>query len=340
MNSLTSVGVALLTCAVAVFAVLALGEGGDHRWEISEPLLVPGPEGSFDEIAVKDPSIVFFEGSWHLFYTARSKTEYTTGYISSTELSGLQSAQRHELDMIRGKSRYGCAPQILYFEPQRKWYLIFQTRDSNYQPMFSTTTTIAKPESWSKPSRLVRKDTGAKWIDFWVISDKKKVYLFYTQSHNEVITRSTNLEKFPGGWTEGRKILDGAHEAVHVYKVKDQKEFHMIYELNDGEMRSFGLAIAKDLAGPWRKTTDNYAAGNKLSTFGEASTWTEMVSHGEVLRSSYNEEMEYNPDGCRWIIQGIRRENARDSYPSLPWKLGIMKEIESDKEQKPPEGAQ
>ncbi|MEF8985274.1 MAG: hypothetical protein V5A51_11845 [Bacteroidales bacterium] len=33
-------------------------------------------------------------------------------------------------------------------EPDKnKWFLIFQNRDSNYQPAFSTTTTISKPES-------------------------------------------------------------------------------------------------------------------------------------------------------------------------------------------------
>jgi hypothetical protein len=29
-------------------------------WEVSEPIHEPGPKGSFDEIAVKDPTIVFY----------------------------------------------------------------------------------------------------------------------------------------------------------------------------------------------------------------------------------------------------------------------------------------
>ena len=111
-------------------------------WTVGDPVLTPGPEGSFDEVAVKDPSIVFHDGAWHLFYTARSEKEYTTAYVSAAELSGLHKAPRHELPMIRGKTRYGCAPQVFFFEPQNKWYLIYQSRDAGYQPMFSTTTDI------------------------------------------------------------------------------------------------------------------------------------------------------------------------------------------------------
>jgi hypothetical protein len=300
---------------------------------MGRPILLPGPQGAFDQVAVKDPSIVFYKGTWHVFYTARSQTQYTTGYVSAKELDGLWSAPRHELEMIRGKSRYGCAPQILYYEPLRKWFLIFQTLDANYQPAFSTTTTISNPESWSQPQPLIRKDTRAKWIDFWVICDRARAYLFYTQAHRGVIVRSTDLHRFPHGWSEARRVFYGVHEAVHVYKVRGENKFHMIYELNEGGVRSFGLARAEDLAGPWQKVTDRYATGNQLLDTGQANAWTEMVSHGEVLRSGYNEQLEYEPRDCRWLIQGILQKDMQGPYPSLPWKLGIMARIESDHEQ-------
>jgi endo-1,4-beta-xylanase len=49
-----------------------------------------------------------------------------------------------------------------------------------------------------------------------------------------------------------------------------------------------------------------------------------MVSHGEVIRSGFDEKMEYDPNNCRWIIQGILKNEIGDDYPSLPWKLGII----------------
>jgi len=316
----------LLACVLAVSAAAMAAGTVEKKWTISAPVLSQGPGGSFDEVAVKDPSIVFFEGKWHLFYTARSKNEYTTGYVSAKKLEGLKSAPRHQLKTIRGTGRYGCAPQILYYRPQRKWYLIFQNRDSNYQPAFSTTTTISRPETWSEAKPLIRKDARAKWIDFWIIRDKTKAYLFYTQAHGSVIVRTTGIDKFPGGWGAGREVLKGVHEAVHIYKVKDRREFHMIYELNKGGIRSFALAVSGDLEGPWKKVTDKYATGDRLETASGAKTWTEMVSHGELIRSGYDERMEYDPKGCRWIIQGILKKDSKAPYPSLPWRLGIMSE--------------
>ena len=314
----------LLLFLVLVSSCRVVDDNTENIWKVSDPVLFPGPKGSVDEVSVKDPSIVFFEGMWHLFFTARSETEYTTSYVSAKELTGLQSARRHELEMIRGKSRYGCAPQIFYFDPQNKWYLIFQNRDEYYQPSFSTTNTITNPDTWSEPLPLLYKDSKEKWIDFWIICDEKSAYLFYTQSHDSVVVRSASLDDFPDGWGEPKKVLDGVHEAVHIYNVKGRKEYHMIYELNHGGIRSFGLATARDLRGPWKRVTDRYATGDQLIHVGENSPWTEMVSHGEVIRAGFNQKMEYEPDECRWIIQGIMLDELTDPYTSIPWKLGNM----------------
>ena len=323
MSVLLHVTVCLFLCLAATLG--AAVEPGKNTWTIGDPILRPGPAGSFDEVAVKDPSIVLFEGNWHLFYTARSRTEYTTGYVSAQTLDGLQSAPRHELKTIRGKSRYGCAPQVLYYEPQAKWYLIFQNRDANYQPVYSTTATISKPESWSKSTPLIRKDARAKWIDFWVICDDTRAFLFYTQAHRELVVRTTSLADFPNGWGESKKAFEDIHEAVHIYKVRGGNEYHMIYELNKQGIRSFGLASAGSLAGPWTKISDDYASGDQLTYAGSTEAWTDMVSHGEVIRTGYNHRMEYNPADCRWLVQGILKKDTNVAYPSLPWKLGIMK---------------
>ena len=310
-----------------VFFVLAAMSQENQSWNISKPVFEKGKLGSFDEISVKDPSVVFFQNEWHLFYTARGNNEYTTGYVSAKELKDLNTAPRFELKQIRGKTRYGCAPQVFYFAPQKKWYLVYQNLDSNYQPVFSTSADITKSELWTPYKNLIQKDSNKKWIDFWVIADDKKVYLFYTEAHNGVTVRSTTLNDFPNGWGKSRKVFDNVHEAVHIYKVKDKAEFHMIYELNTNGIRSFGLAKANKLDGDWEKVTDDYATGNQLKYSENTKVWTEMVSHGEVIRSGYDEKMEYDPENCRWLIQGILKSELTDDYPSLPWKLGVIKQV-------------
>jgi len=319
-------------CSQMFIALLILLSQGNelpnqkNSWTIDSPVFTSGTIGSFDEIAVKDPSIVFFENMWHVFYTARSKSDYTTGYVSSKDLKHMDVAPRHKLKKIRGKTRYGCAPQVFYFEPHKKWYLIFQNRDSNYQPAFSTTAVISDPDSWSEAKKLIEKDTSKKWIDFWIIADQENVYLFYTEAHNGVMVRSTSFENFPNGWGKSKKVFDNVHEAVHIYKVKGKQEFHMIYELNTRGVRSFGLAVANSLKGPWKKVTDEYATGDQLIWADNSTTWTEMISHGEVIRFGYNQFMEYEPVNCRWLIQGLMKKDMNTRYEMLPWKLGIIQQ--------------
>jgi len=297
------------------------------RWSVAGPVFEPGPRGTFDDVSVKDPSIVFHSNVWHMVYTARGCDEYTTGYVAAGNLSELNTAPRHELTMIRGLSRYGCAPQLFLFEPQQQWYMIFQNRDFNYQPAFSTTKNISDPGSWSQPQPLLKKDSEKKWIDFWVLCDESKAYLYYTEAHSGVVVRSTSLQDFPQGWSPGNTIFTGIHEAVHVYKVSNRLEYHMIYELNQAGVRSFGLASAPHPAGPWELVTERYATVAQLSQSDGVAPWTEMVSHGEAIRSGYNQKMEYEPSGCRWLIQGIMKNQISSDYPSLPWKLGVIRKI-------------
>jgi len=109
----------------------------------------------------------------------------------------------------------------------------------------------------------------------------------------------------------------------------------MIYELNQGGMRSFGLAIAEELTGPWKKVTDNYATGGQLKFVGQTDLWTEMVSHGEVIRTGYNQQMEYEPKTCRWLIQGIMKKELETPYEFLPWHLGIISKTQQNGAQNP-----
>jgi hypothetical protein len=259
-----------------------------------------------------------------LFYTARSKNEYTTGYVSAEKIEDLNRAKRYELKTIRGKTNYGCAPQIFYFEPQKTWYLLFQNRDSNYQPAFSTNKNISKPEDWSVSKNLLEKDSQKKWIDFWIIAHRKKVYLFYTEEHDGVMMRSTRIKNFPIKWGKSKKVFDNVHEAVHVYKVANKGQFHLIYEINQNGIRSFGLAEARHLKGPWKNKTNEYATGNQLIFRDNTRHWTDMVSHGEAIRTGFNQKMEYNPNNASWIIQGIQKSELNKKYELLPWHLGFI----------------
>jgi hypothetical protein len=297
---------------------------GPHVWNLGPALLEPGPPGSFDSVAVKDPSIVQHEGQWHLFYTARNTTDYTLAYASAERLTGLQTAERFPLTQLHAsKGKYAAAPQVFYFRQQKKWYLIFQTNDANYLPVYSTTSHVGQPKSWTEPKPLLAKSERAKWIDFWVICDERKAYLFFTRDHKEVVVMSTRIEDFPSGFGSPRVVFAPVHEAVHVYRVQGTSppEYALLYEQQHAQdRRSFGWARASSLDGAWHVSDDHFAGPDQLAGK-PGERWTDEVSHGELLRSGSDELLEIPDDRWDFLIQGMQREAHVGDYPLLPWGL-------------------
>ncbi|HOX39171.1 MAG TPA: non-reducing end alpha-L-arabinofuranosidase family hydrolase [Candidatus Brocadiia bacterium] len=303
--------------------------GGGRSWIVGRTIMEPGLKGGFDETSVKDASIIFHGGKWHVFFTARGLGRASTGYACASTLEGLKTAPRRELLQtgIR-ENGYACAPQILYFSPHRKWYLIFQifTGKRTHSPFYMTTETIADPDSWTEPKSLVVMDEDAKWIDFWMICDEEYAYLFYTRNHNDVCFRRARIADFPSGFGKPETVFSGIHEAVHIYKVKDAARYHMIYEVRTkSDVRSFGLAEAENLAGPWRDVAREYATGSQLAYPDGIEEWTDEVSHGEAIRTGYDEKMEYDPSETFLVVQGLKAGEHRGSYADLPWRTGVIK---------------
>ena len=89
------------------------------EWRIDDRCFLDGPPGSFDDISVKDPSIVYSGDKWHLFYTGRDSSMWRMGYASATTISGLSSATRYYMSSLNGGS-YFCAPQVFWFEEKGK----------------------------------------------------------------------------------------------------------------------------------------------------------------------------------------------------------------------------
>ena len=303
------------------------------KWLAGPVILTAGKKGTFDDIAVKDPSIVRYQGKWHLFYTISGKEPGGIGYVSAPTLDALNTAPRYWLTQFSGRTSdsKGGAPQVFYFEPQRLWYLIYQTKDFNRQPVYSTTATIDRPASWSKTKNLLpREEPDVKWIDFWVICDDTYAYLFYSRGRKDVYFRTTKIDDFPAGFGPGRLAFSPMPqpltEAVHVYKVKGKSEYHMFYETRPPgrAIRRYGLATASSLSGPWTRIADDYAIGEKLVFPNPANRWTDVVSHGEMIRTGYNQYLEYNPAESRFLIQG-RPSSIPPGLTERPgWQFGII----------------
>lgn len=295
-------------------------------WNVGPLLLTPGPAGSFDSIAVKDPSIVHFKDKWHVFYTARDRNGYTLGYVAAPHLSLLSKSRRVPLVQAHAsKSKYAAAPQVFLFRPQSKWYLIYQTTDSNYLPAYSTTDNIDDPASWSEAKPLVDKKDRSKWIDFWVICDETTAYLFFTRDQQEVMQMSTPIDQFPSGFSNLRRVFAPVHEAVHVYSTSTSgSSYAMLFEQQEKGIRHFGLARAGNLRGPWKLESEHFAGGSQLIYHSGVSHWTDEVSHGELIREGFDERLLVSPQNWRLLMQGLPESEHKGEYTQLPWRLGII----------------
>ncbi|MGC8742861.1 MAG: non-reducing end alpha-L-arabinofuranosidase family hydrolase [Verrucomicrobiia bacterium] len=302
------------------------------KWKISPPLLSPAVRTNDPCYSVKDPSVVYYNGRWHLFCTIRSKIRtHQIEYVSFEKWEQANKAPRTILQLTDG---YFCAPQVFYFTPHKKWYLIYQvidpSRKPSLQPAYSTTTYIDKPDSWSKPSLLfsTAPTNITQWIDFWIICDENKARLFFTSMDGRIWRSETEIGDFPVGWSQPAVVLRGdIFEASHTYKIRGKNLYLTIVEAQNGGRRYYKAYTATSLDGQWKPLADsltNPFAG-VVNTTDTASHWTDSFSHGEILRAGYDEKLEIDINGMKFLFQGVSdKERQGKSYGEIPWKLGIL----------------
>jgi len=307
---------------------------GDFKWTSTSPLVSPIERTNDRCISAKDPSIVQFKGRWHLFCTIRSqKRTHQIEYLSFDDWNHADAAPRHVLTVTSG---YFCAPQVFYFEPHRKWYMIYQALDENrkvkLQPVFSSSMNLADPQSWSAPVFLypAHPDNVEGWIDFWVICDDTKAHLFFTSNNGKLWRAETKLADFPFGWNQPAIVLRAdIFEASHTYRLKGRNQFLTVIEAVGQEGRRYYKAYVADrLDAEWKPlaaTAEKPFAGWTNVRF-EGSPWTDSISHGELLRTGYDQRMEVDPANLMFLYQGVSDAARRGKkYGDIPWRLGLLK---------------
>jgi hypothetical protein len=283
-------------------------------WTADARCFLDGPSGAFDDIAVKDPSIVYSGGKYHLFYTGKDNSLWRMGYASATSISGLGSATHNFMSSLNG-GYYFCAPQVFYFVAKGKWYLIYQ---SGLGATFSTNTDVGNPSGWSAGASMGFSDG----IDFWCISDGSMVYCFYSaqDGSHTIKRRSTTITNFPYGWSSSTVVATNTFEASHVYKNLEDGKYYMIVE-DLGRYQELWSATSP--GGTWTKVSEQWAIASRLSY--NADHWTDQVSHIEVIRAGSNELLEVNNlNQCEMLIQGVVNGNY-PQYGLIPYDLGIIR---------------
>ena len=306
---------------------------GDFKWKSSPPLVAAAqrPEDPCD--AIKDPTVVFHDGRWHLFCTIRSqKRTHQIEYLNFTDWKDADKAPRHLLKLNDG---YFCAPQVFYYTPLKKWCLLYQTADKERTPSLQPTLVMSDkldyPAAWSKPVILWDKSWPAcpHAIDFWLICDATHARLFFTSNDGKFWRSDAPLADFPKGFTEPKLVLQGdLFEASCTYKIKGG-DYLTLIEAQGGGGRYFKAWTAPRLDAEWKPlaTTPgkSFASRNNITFPDGSKPWAQSISHGELLRTGTDEKLEIDPTNLKLLYQGVTdAEMAGKPYGKIPWRLGLL----------------
>ncbi|KAI0599653.1 glycosyl hydrolase family 62 protein [Biscogniauxia sp. FL1348] len=311
------------------------------KWESSDPLISPKSDGK-GLAGVKDPSIVEVDGTYHLFASQAKASGYNLMYLNFTDFSEAQSAKFHYLDEESAIGPgYRAAPQVFYFAPQKRWYLVYQNNNAAY----STNNDIGNPAGWTAPKTffsgvpdIISQNIGdGYWVDMWVICDSHNCYLFSTDDNGHLYRASTSLDSFPSGFSDtvitmSSSNKDSLFEATNVYALGDGSYLLIVEAIGDDGNRYFRSWTANSLSGTWEELaaseTNPFARSNNVIFTGQP--WTRSISHGEMIRINVDQTMTISPCNLRYLYQGMD-PSATGNYNSLPWKLALLTQTNSEK---------
>src|SRR5262245_54795775 len=270
------------------------------RWTSPGPLITAKQDATHPIVSLKDPSVVFVDGRWHVFATTASTSGgWSIVYLTFTDWAQADAGPLFYLDNNPpALGGYHAAPQVFYFAPQSKWYLVFQSG----QPQYSTNDDITKPTAWTRPVDFfpggqppgVMANIGAgNWLDFFVICDDVNCHLFFTDDDGEMFRSQTKLTDFPAGFGDAVVAIQGVKETVFeggmTYHIRGKDAYLTLVEaFGPTGNRFYRSYVSSSLDGVWTELAASWAnpfAGKGNVTFTGGTAWTADISHGELIRN-------------------------------------------------------
>jgi hypothetical protein len=288
------------------------------KWTSTAPVISPKNAGW---VAIKDPSVVKYNDKFYV-YSTYVDTGYKSMYTSFTDWGNAQQAAH--ISMNGSRVGNSVAPQVFYFKPHKKWYLITQWPGS-----YATTDDIANP-NWSAKQKLLQGEPSNA-LDFWVICNDTHCYLYFSRDNGVLYVSKTTIANFPN--FSGYSIVMEDHrgngsnylfEASNVYKLDGQNKYLLMVEAYMSGPRLFRSWTSSSLDGPWTPLADtetNPFAGNNNVEW-PTGKWANGISHGELIRSGYDEKMTIDPCNVQFLYQGESGPGA--TYDTIPYKLGLL----------------
>lgn len=342
LNGTTCTGTTSGSTATAPAASASAASGqlpSSFTWSSSAALISPKSDSTHSIEGIKDPSVVYYNGKYHVFASTANASGYNMVYLSFTDWAQAGSATQYYLDQSSIGTGYRAAPEVFYFAPQKLWYLVYQNGNAAY----STNDDLSDPTGWSAPKTFyssmpttISNNIGSGyWVDMWVICDSTNCYLFSSDDNGHLYRSQTTVSNFPSGMSEPVIAMSDSNkyslfEASNVYYVSGANKYLLIVEAIGSAGRYFRSWTSSSIGGTWSTlaaTESNPFAGASNVTF-SGTPWTTSISHGEVVRTVYDQTLTISPCGMQYLYQGVDPSSTA-SYNSLPWKLGLLTQTNS-----------